>query len=83
MILVYVKREKVLSPSFEKVYPPPPGPSIQDGSTLCRTRGPRASKLAQVFVFLVVKSLNRILRKTVHGCDLDFSVNLKESCVIM
>ena len=83
MILVYVKRGKVLSPSFEKVYPPPPGPSIQDGSTLCRTRGPMASKLAQVLVFLVVKSLKRKLRKTAHGCDLDFPVNLKEVCAIV
>ena len=65
------------------MYPLSPGPSVQDGSTLCRTRGPKASKLAQVFVFLVVKSLKRKLRKTVHGCDLDFSVNLKESCVIV
>ena len=75
MVLGYVKREIVLSPSFEKVRPPP-GPIVRDGSTLCRTRRPRASRLTQVFVFKVVKSLKRKLRKTIHGCDLDFSINL-------
>lgn len=33
MVLGYVKREIVLSPSFEKVHLPP-GPSVRDVSTL-------------------------------------------------